>query len=57
MSDAPNWVRTTRYIGETGETKTLYQIAMLGVKEGAEILETNDGFLVDGDLFLPVETL
>lgn len=47
---------TTVYEAETGHRRSFFQIAMLGVKEGAEIEQTGEGFLVDSELYTPVTT-
>lgn len=47
--------KTTTYQGESGKKRTFFQIAMLGVKEGWEIIQTDDGFVVEGELYTPVE--
>lgn len=44
----------TTYRSDEGRTLSFFQIAMLGVKEGAEVEQTEEGFLVDGEVYEPV---
>ena len=46
----------TEYEGESGRTRSFFRIAMLGVKEGAGVEQTDEGFLVNGELFAPVDS-
>ena len=39
------------YRRENGEYRSFLGIAMRGTKEGAEIVETENGFLVEGELY------
>lgn len=44
----------TTYRNDDGRTLSFFQIAKLGVLEGAEVEQTEEGFIVDGDVYEPV---
>jgi hypothetical protein len=44
-----------QYENDVGETLRWRQIAYYGWKEGADIEQTDDGILVDGELYRSVE--
>ena len=46
-----------QYENDAGETRRWRQIAYYGWKEGADIEQTDDGILVDGELYRPVDGL
>ncbi|XGI84765.1 hypothetical protein ACEU6E_10650 (plasmid) [Halorutilales archaeon Cl-col2-1] len=55
MTEKEKTAREKEFENTDGETKTLHQIVYYGWREGGDVEQVDNGFVVDGELYTPVD--